>query len=93
MKTYEWVEVQFQTSALDDGKWSASRLCRFTLRETGPGVHYIRGWVNPQSLDGRGGVKESLLRMHGIQTLQPNQQSEIYFYIYLNIWGTQESSG
>jgi hypothetical protein len=33
----------FLTSALAGSEWSASRLCRFTLRETAPSTHWIGG--------------------------------------------------
>jgi hypothetical protein len=34
------------TSALDGGKWSASRLCRFTPGEKAPGIHWKEaGWA------------------------------------------------
>jgi hypothetical protein len=46
MKTCGGMEVEphaFLTSALDGGKWSASRPGRFT-----PGTQWIRGWVGPR---------------------------------------------
>jgi hypothetical protein len=47
-------EEEFLTSALDVGKWSVSRPCRFTpLGERAPGTHWIGGWVGPQSRSGR----------------------------------------
>jgi hypothetical protein len=52
MKAYWEVEVQlhaFLTSALDGAEWSASRPGRFTLRELGPGTHWIGGWVGPRA--------------------------------------------
>jgi len=33
------------TSALDGGKWSASRPGRFTPKEKAAGTHWIGGWV------------------------------------------------
>jgi hypothetical protein len=39
----------FLTSALDGGKWSASRPCSFTPEETVPGTHCIGGWMGPRS--------------------------------------------
>jgi len=38
------------TSALDEGKWSASRLGRFTPRERAPGNLWIGGWVGPRAV-------------------------------------------
>jgi hypothetical protein len=37
------------TSALAGGKWSASRLGRFTPAERAPGTHWIGGWVGPRA--------------------------------------------
>jgi hypothetical protein len=37
------------TSALDGGKWSASRPSRFTSRERAPGIHWIGSWVGPRA--------------------------------------------
>jgi hypothetical protein len=36
-------------SALDGGEWSASRPCRFTLKETALDAHWIGGWVGPRA--------------------------------------------
>jgi hypothetical protein len=47
----EWV-YRFHvllTSALAGGEWSASRPCRFTLRERVPNTHWIRGLVDPRA--------------------------------------------
>jgi hypothetical protein len=52
MKTYTGVDVQihvFLNSALVGGKWSASRLGRFTPGERAPGTHWIGGWVGPRT--------------------------------------------
>jgi hypothetical protein len=52
MKAYWGVEVylySFLTSALDGGKWSASRPGRFTAREKASGTHRIGGWVGPRA--------------------------------------------
>jgi hypothetical protein len=38
----------FLTSALDGGKWSASRPCRFTPEESAPATHWIGDWVGPR---------------------------------------------
>jgi hypothetical protein len=48
------------TSALDEGKWSASRPCRFTPRERAPGTHSIGGWVGPRAV--LNAVKRKILR-------------------------------
>jgi hypothetical protein len=37
-------------SALDRGKWSASRPARFTLRGRAPAIHWIWGWVGPKAV-------------------------------------------
>jgi hypothetical protein len=37
------------TSALDGGKWSASRTGRFTPREGAPGTDLLGGWVGPRA--------------------------------------------
>jgi hypothetical protein len=50
MKTYWGVEVylhEFLNSALDGGKWSASRPSRFTPRERAHGTYCIEGWEDP----------------------------------------------
>jgi hypothetical protein len=39
----------FSISALVGGKWSASRPCRFTAADRGPGSHWIGGWLGPRS--------------------------------------------
>jgi ribosome modulation factor len=51
MKAYGGVDVQIHvlTSALVGGKWSASRLCRFTPGERAPRSHWIGGWVDPRA--------------------------------------------
>jgi hypothetical protein len=55
MKMYGGVDVQihiFLTSALAGVEWSASRPGRFTPGERAPGIHWIRGWMDPRaSLD------------------------------------------
>jgi hypothetical protein len=53
MKAYwEWrySSTHSLTSALDGGKWSASRPSRFTLGEISPGTHWIGGWVGPRAV-------------------------------------------
>jgi hypothetical protein len=53
MKTYWGVKVElhaFLTSAIDKGKWSASRPGRLTLRERADGTHWIGGWVGPRTV-------------------------------------------
>jgi len=50
MKTYWGMEVQrhaFLTSALDRGKWSASRLSGFTSGKGAHSTNRIGGWVGP----------------------------------------------
>jgi hypothetical protein len=37
----------FLTSALDGGKLSASRHCRFSPWERGSGIYWVGGWVDP----------------------------------------------
>jgi hypothetical protein len=57
MKTYGGMEVwlhAFQTSALDEGEWSASRLGRFTRGERFPRYPLNRTLSGPQSRSGRG---------------------------------------
>jgi hypothetical protein len=54
MKTY-WgsggiAPLNFLTSALDGGEWSASRPGRFAPREKAPGTHWIGGWVGPRAV-------------------------------------------
>jgi hypothetical protein len=52
----------FLTSAIDGGKWSALRFCRFI-----PGTHWIGGWVGPTaSLDAE---VQKILDPTGNQTL------------------------
>jgi hypothetical protein len=43
------IAPEFLTLALDGGEWSASRLCRFTTRESSPGTHWIGGSVGPRA--------------------------------------------
>jgi hypothetical protein len=53
MKPYGGVDVYihvFLTSALVGGEWLASRPGRFTPGERAPGIHWLGGWVDPQSL-------------------------------------------
>jgi hypothetical protein len=42
--------TQSLTSALDGGKWSASRPGRFTPRERAPDTHWIGVWVGPRAV-------------------------------------------
>jgi hypothetical protein len=37
------------TLALLGGEWLASRPCRFTPRESVPGMHWIGGWIGPRA--------------------------------------------
>jgi hypothetical protein len=41
------ISYTFLTSALDEGKWSASRAVPFNPRERASGTHWIGGWVGP----------------------------------------------
>jgi hypothetical protein len=38
----------FLTSALGEGEWSASRLCRFTPGGRASGTRWIGGWMSPR---------------------------------------------
>jgi hypothetical protein len=56
MKAY-WVLGEWKyssnhslTSALDGGRWPASRPGRFTPKETAPGTCWIGGWVDPRAI-------------------------------------------
>jgi hypothetical protein len=52
MKTYGGVDVQihvFLTSTLVGGKWTTSRLGRFTPVERSFGTHWIRVWLGPRA--------------------------------------------
>jgi hypothetical protein len=52
MKKHRGVEVLhhvFLASALDRGKWSASRPGRFTIGERLTGTHSIGGWLEPRA--------------------------------------------
>jgi hypothetical protein len=50
MKTWhEGIAPPFLTSALDEGKWSVSRLCRFHPEETTPSARWVGGWVGPRA--------------------------------------------
>jgi hypothetical protein len=69
MKAYgrSWgIAPSFSTSALEGGKWSASRSCHFA---SGLGCRYpwIGGWVGPQSRSGRHGIEKHLLHLPGIE--------------------------
>jgi hypothetical protein len=48
----EWMysSTHSLTSALDGGKWSASRPGRFTTRKGASGTHWIGGWVGPRAV-------------------------------------------
>jgi hypothetical protein len=41
--------MDFLTSALDGGEWSASHFGRFTPSERAPGSHWIGGWVGSRT--------------------------------------------
>jgi hypothetical protein len=46
----EWdIALQFLTSALDGGEWSASHTGRFTPWEGALTTHWIVGWVGPRT--------------------------------------------
>jgi hypothetical protein len=52
MKKYRGVNILIQvllTSALDGGKWSASRSGCFKPERKAPGTHWIGGWVGPRT--------------------------------------------
>jgi hypothetical protein len=49
MKTWSGGIAPFLTSALDEGKWSVSRPCRFHPGETTHSAHWIGGWVGPRA--------------------------------------------
>jgi len=52
MKTCGGMEVQVQTFSnltLDEGDWSASCPGNFTLRDRGPGIHWMGGWVGTRA--------------------------------------------
>jgi hypothetical protein len=59
----------FLTSALDGGKWSASRPGRFTHRERAPGTNCIGRWVSPRA----GGEEKNSHSVPGLEhpTIQP----------------------
>jgi hypothetical protein len=56
------------TSALDGGKWSATRSGRFTPKERAADIHCIGGWVDPRdgldAVEGKGKVVSVLLTEH-----------------------------
>jgi hypothetical protein len=45
-RSHSDVDVQIH---LVGGEWSASRLGRFTSRETSPGTHWVGGWMGPRT--------------------------------------------
>jgi hypothetical protein len=77
MKAYGGVDVQihiFLTSALIGGKWSASRIGRFTPRGNSPRYPLDRRLGGPQSRSGRRG-EEKILDATGTRTLTPRLSS------------------
>jgi hypothetical protein len=50
LKEWRYSCTHSLTSALDGGKWLASRPGRFTSREIAPGAHWIGGWVGPRAV-------------------------------------------
>jgi hypothetical protein len=75
MKAYRGVDILihiFFTSALAGGEWSASRLGRFTFRETAPDTLWIGGWVDPRA--GLDDV-EKILHPTGTRTPTPRSSS------------------
>jgi hypothetical protein len=50
MGEWKYSSTHSLISALDGGGWSASRLCRFTPKETATGTHWIGGWVGPRAV-------------------------------------------
>jgi hypothetical protein len=66
--------TQSLTSALDGVERSASSPCRFTLRESAPGTHWIGGWVGPRAvLDAV--VKRKIPSPPGNRTLESRSSS------------------
>jgi hypothetical protein len=47
---WRYISTHSLISVLDGGKWSASRLCRFTPRERAHGTHWIGDWVGPRAV-------------------------------------------
>jgi hypothetical protein len=71
MKTYGGVEVElhaFLTSALDVGKWVASRPGRFTPGETAPLYPLDKRLGGPQSRSGRGSEEKEVLPLPRIKS-------------------------
>jgi hypothetical protein len=63
----EWIiALQFLTSALDGGEWSAWRACRLTLGQRIPGTHRIGVWVGPEP-SGHCGEEKNLLSLPGFE--------------------------
>jgi hypothetical protein len=49
MPEWKCSSIHSLTSALDGGKWSASRPRRFTPRERDPDTHWIGSWMGPRA--------------------------------------------
>jgi hypothetical protein len=65
------------TLVLDGGKWSASRLGRFTPGERAPSTHWIGGWVNPRA--GLDDVeKRKFLTLSGLEPDRPAHSQSLY---------------
>jgi hypothetical protein len=57
----------FFSWAVDKGEWSAPRPSRFTSGEGAPDTHLIGGWVGPQILSERSGIKKNLFLLPEIE--------------------------
>jgi hypothetical protein len=76
LEEWRYSSTHSLTSALDGGKWSASRPGRFTSRERVPGTHWIGGWVGPRAvLDAWFGEKFPV--PVGSQTPEPQSSSPL----------------
>jgi hypothetical protein len=87
MKAYAGVNVYihiFLTAELVEGKWSASRPCRFTPGERALGTHWIRGWVAPRA--GLNAVeKRKFLTLQGLKLRplgRPARRQSLYRLLY-----------
>jgi hypothetical protein len=69
-----------------EGKWSASRPCRFTPGEKAPGTHWIGGWVDPRvGLDDMENIKFlTLLGLELRPVRRPARSQSLYRLSYLD---------